>query len=45
MRKEQIITANNNQMEEKSMKSRFIQNARGFQPLVCLSVSLVVVEG
>ena len=30
MRKEQIITTNNNQMEEKGMKSRFIHFKKRF---------------
>ena len=34
MRKEQIITANNNQMEEKGMKSRFIHFKKRFIPAV-----------
>ena len=34
MRKEQIITANNNQMEEKDMKSRFIHFKKRFVPAV-----------
>ena len=34
MRKEQIITANNNQMEEKGMKSRFIYFKKRFIPAV-----------
>ena len=32
MRKEQIITTNNNQMEEKGMKSRFIHFKKRFVP-------------
>ena len=32
MRKEQIITTNNNQMEEKGMKSRFIHLKKRFVP-------------
>ena len=32
MRKEQIITANNNQMEEKGMKNRFIHFKKRFVP-------------
>jgi hypothetical protein len=32
MRKEQIITANNNQMEEKGMKGRFIHLKKRFVP-------------
>ena len=41
MRKEQIITTNNNQMEEKGMKSRFIHFKKRFVPalsgaLVCI---------
>ena len=34
MRKEQIITTNNNQMEEKGMKSRFIHFKKRFVPAV-----------
>ena len=34
MRKEQIITTNNNQMEEKGMKSRFIHFKKRFIPAV-----------
>ena len=34
MRKEQIITTNNNQMEEKGMKSRFIHIKKRFVPAV-----------
>ena len=32
MRKEQIITTNNNQMEEKGMKSRFVHFKKRFVP-------------
>ena len=32
MRKEQIITANNNQMEKKGMKGRFIHLKKRFVP-------------
>ena len=32
MRKEQIITTNNNQMEEKGMKNRFIHFKKRFVP-------------
>ena len=32
MRKEEIITINNNQMEEKGMKSRFIHFKKRFVP-------------
>lgn len=32
MRKEHIITTNNNQMEEKGMKSRFIHFKKRFVP-------------
>ena len=32
MRKEQIITTNNDQMEEKGMKSRFIHFKKRFVP-------------
>ena len=35
MRKEQIITTNNNQMEEKGMKSRFIHLKKRFVLLYC----------
>ena len=34
MRKEQIITTNNNQMEEKGMMSRFIHFKKRFVPAV-----------
>ena len=34
MRKEQIITTNNNQMEEKGMKNRFIHFKKRFVPAV-----------
>ena len=34
MRKEQIITTNNDQMEEKGMKSRFIHFKKRFVPAV-----------
>ena len=34
MRKEHIITTNNNQMEEKGMKSRFIHFKKRFVPAV-----------
>ena len=34
MRKEQIITTNNKQMEEKGMKSRFIHFKKRFVPAV-----------
>ena len=38
MRKEQIITTNNNQMEEKGMKSRFIHFKKRFLPALSLSL-------
>ena len=42
MRKEHIITTNNNQMEEEGMKSRFIHFKKRFVPALSIDISLIL---